>query len=182
MKTFFAFVILFSLSNGAIAQSGPIPGGLPGAGGLPGVGLPGVGLPGSPTIDPTTGQPIPSVPRLSGITKPKAMTACRLEFQVADQIFFVNSIGGNFLLNVSHTSPKGEHAFTIQGEFLPGAGAEVGMLDFEAKLMESNLDDGVNGEYNSKGSTTVKKDQSQQLATLGHHILSLTVKDVQEKK
>ena len=70
----------------------------------------------------------------------------------------------------------------FQGEFLPGPGAEVGMLDFEAKLMESNLDDGVNGEYNSKGSTTVKKDQSQQLATLGHHVLSLTVKDVQEKK
>jgi hypothetical protein len=110
------------------------------------------------------------------------MTAHRLEFQVADQMFFVNSIGGNFVLNVLHTSPDGERAFTIQGEFLPGAGAEVGMLDFEAKLMESNLDDGVNGEYNSKGSTTVKKDQSQQLATLGHHVLSLTVKDVQEKK
>ena len=110
------------------------------------------------------------------------MTAHRLEFQVADQIFFVNSIGGNFLLNVSHTSLDGERAFTIQGEFLPGTGAEVGMLDFEAKLMESNPDDGVNGEYNSKGSTTVKKDQSQQLATLGHHVLSLTVKDVQEKK
>ena len=114
--------------------------------------------------------------------KPNAVVAYRLEFQVAEQIFFVNSIGGNFLLDVSHTSPDGERAFTIQGEFLPGAGAEVGMLDFEAKLMESNLDDGVNGEYNSKGSTTVKKDQSQQLATLGHHVLSLTVKDVQEKK
>ena len=94
----------------------------------------------------------------------------------------MNSIGGNFLLNASHTSLDGERAFTIQGEFLPDAGAEVGMLDFEAKLMESNLDDGVNGEYNSKGSTTVKKDQSQQLATLGHHVLSLTVKGVQEEK
>ena len=69
----------------------------------------------------------------------------------------MNSIGGSVLLNVSHTSPVGERVFSIQGEFLPGAGAEVGMLDFEAKLMESNLDDGVNGECNSKGSTTVKK-------------------------
>ena len=94
----------------------------------------------------------------------------------------MNSIGGSVLLNVSHTSPDGERVFTIQGEFLPGASVEVGMLDFEAKLMESNLDDGVNGEYNSKGSTTVKKDQSQQLATLGHHVLSLTVKKVQEEK
>ena len=56
------------------------------------------------------------------------------------------------------------------------------MLDFETKLMVSNLDDGVNGQYNSKGSTTVKKDQSQQLATLGHHVLSLTVKEAQEEK
>ena len=47
---------------------------------------------------------------------------------------------------------------------------------------EYGPDDGVNGEYSSKGSTTVIEGQSQQLATLGHHVLSLTVKDVQEKK
>ncbi|MGY8651124.1 MAG: hypothetical protein ACKVKM_10025, partial [Verrucomicrobiia bacterium] len=60
------------------------------------------------------------------------------------------------------TSPDGERAFTIQGEFLPGAGAE--------------------GNYTCQGSTTIEKGQSQQLATLGHHVLSLAVKDVQEKK
>ena len=168
MKTFFAFAILFSLSTGVVAPAVPIPAGLPGGTGIPDV------------VDPRTGLPTGSPIKLNH--KPNAIVAYRLEFQVAEQIFFVNSIGGNFLLDVSHTSPDGERAFTIQGEFLPGAGAEVGMLDFEAKLMESNLDDGVNGEYNSKGSTIVKKDQSQQLATLGHHVLSLTVKDVQEKK
>ena len=129
-------------------------------------------------------QAAPKAPKppIKLIHKPKAMVAYRLEFQVADQIYFVNSIGGNFLLNVSHTSLNGERAFTIQGEFLPGAGAEAGMLDFKATLMESNLDDGVEGNYTCQGSTILKKGQSQQLATLGHHVLSLTVKDVQEKK
>lgn len=129
-------------------------------------------------------QTAPKAPKppIKLIHKPKVMTAHRLEFQMADQIFFVNSIGGNFLLNVSHTSPDGERVFMIQGEFLPSAGAEAGVLDFEAKFMESDPGDGVNGEYSSKGSTTVIEGQSQQLATLGHHVLSLTVKDVQEKK
>ena len=129
-------------------------------------------------------QAAPKAPKppIKLIHKPKAMVAYRLEFQVADQIYFVNSIGGNFLLNVSHTSLNGERAFTIQGEFLPGAGAAAGMLDFKATLMESNLDDGVEGNYTCQGSTILKKGQSQQLATLGHHVLSLTVKDVQEKK
>ena len=129
-------------------------------------------------------QAAPKAPKppIKLIHKPKAMVAYRLEFQVADQIHFVNSIGGNFLLNVSHTSLNGERAFTIQGEFLPGAGAAAGMLDFKATLMESNLDDGVEGNYTCQGSTILKKGQSQQLATLGHHVLSLTVKDVQEKK
>lgn len=63
MKTFFVFAILFSLSIGAIAQSGPIPGFLPGApGGYAGGGFP-------------------------RITKPEVMTAHRLEFQVAEQVF-----------------------------------------------------------------------------------------------
>ena len=132
MKTISAFAVLFSLSIGAFAQS--IPGALP-------------------SLHPILKAPKPPSKL---IHKPKAMTAHRLEFQVADQMFFVNSIGGNFLLNVLHTSPDGERAFTIQGEFLPSAGAE--------------------------GSTTIKKGQSQQFATLGHHVLSLAVKDVQEKK
>ena len=129
-------------------------------------------------------QAAPKAPKppIKLIHKPKAMVAYRLEFQVADQIYFVNSIGGNFLLNVSHTSLNGERAFTIQGEVLPGAGAAAGMLDFKATLMESNLDDGVEGNYTCQGSTILKNGQAQQLATLGHHVLSLTVKDVQEKK
>jgi hypothetical protein len=49
------------------------------------------------------------------------MTAHRLEFQVSDQTFFVNSIGGNFALNMAHASPDDQRAFTIQGEFSPGA-------------------------------------------------------------
>jgi hypothetical protein len=138
MKTISAFAVLFSLSIGAFAQS--IPGALP-------------------SLHPILKAPKPPIKL---IHKPKAMTAHRLEFQVADQMFFVNSIGGNFLLNVLHTSPDGERAFTIQGEFLPGAGAE--------------------GNYTCQGSTTIEKGQSQQLATLGHHVLSLAVKDVQEKK
>ena len=154
MKTISAFAVLFSLSIGAFAQSTP--------GALP-------------SLHPILKAPKPPIKL---IHKPKAMTAQRLEFQVADQMFFVNSIGGNFALNVAHTSPNGERAFTIQGEFVPGAGAEAGMLDFKATLMESNLDDGAEGNYTCQGSTTIKKGQSQQLATLGHHVLSLAVKDV----
>ena len=167
MKSFAAFAILFSLTHGAIAQIAP---GIPGVPVVPGV------IPG--------GTPIPTAPQppIQLIHKPKAMVAYRLEFQVADQTFFVNSIGGNFALNVAHTSPNGERAFTIQGEFLPGGGLATGMLDFEATLMESNLDDGAEGNYTCQGSTLLKKGQSQQLATLGHHVLSLTVKEVQEKK
>ena len=75
-------------------------------------------------------QAAPKAPKppIKLIHKPKAMVAYRLEFQVADQIYFVNSIGGNFLLNASHTSLNGERAFTIQGEFLPGGcgGGDVG--------------------------------------------------------
>ena len=129
-------------------------------------------------------QAAPKAPKppIKLIHKPIAMTAHRLEFQVADQTFFVNSIGGNFALNMAHTSPNDELAFTIQGEFVPGAGAAAGMLEFKATLMESNLDDGAEGNYTCQGSTTLKKGQAQQLATLGHHVLSLTVKDVQIKK
>ena len=83
---------------------------------------------------------------------------------------------------MAHTSPNDERAFTIQGELVPGAGAAAGMLEFKATLMESNLDDGAEGNYTCQGSTTVKKGQAQQLATLGHHVLSLTVKDVEIKK
>ena len=129
-------------------------------------------------------QAAPKAPKppIKLIHKPIAMTAYRLEFQVAAQTFFVNSIGGNFALNMAHTSPNDERAFTIQGEFVPGAGAAAGMLEFKATLMESNLDDGAGGNYTCQGSTTLKKGQAQQLATLGHHVLSLTVKDVQIKK
>ncbi len=164
MKTIAAFAILFSLTTGAFAQ----PSGLPGGGGIPGV------IPGT----------IPTAPKptIKLIHKPKAMVAYRLEFLVADQTFFVNSIGGNFVLNMAHTAPSGERAFTIQGEFLPGEGLAAGMLDFKATLLESNLDDGAEGNYTCQGSTLLKKGQAQQLATLGHHVLSLTVKEVQEKK
>ncbi|MBC8324460.1 MAG: hypothetical protein H8E27_02380 [Verrucomicrobia subdivision 3 bacterium] len=164
MKTLLAFGILFNLITGTIGQTAP---------GFPSV--PGV-IPG--------GIPVPAAPKppIKLIHKPKAMVAYRLEFQVADQIFFVNSIGGNFALNTSHITPNGERAFTIQGEFLPGAGVAAGMFEFKGTLLESNLDNGAEGNYTCQGSTLFKKGQAQQLATLGHHVLSLTVKEVREKK
>ena len=157
MKRIVAITIFSAMAIGVMAQPSQVPG-IPGGGVIP-------------------GAPNP----IKLIQKPKAMVAYRLEFQVADQVFFVNSIGGKFILNVAHNTPKGERAFTVQGEFLPGVGVEAGMLDFEATLLESNLDEGVDGDYTCKGGSTIKKGQSQQLATLGHHVLSLTVKDVAVK-
>jgi len=141
---------------GIFAMAQPKPGVVPGGGAIPG-----------------------GIPTLPAPVAPKELSAYRLEFKVADQVFFINSMGGDFLMKFSHLTPKGDRAFSVAGEFIPGTGKMAGLLNFEATFSESNNDEGIEGEYTCKGSSRIKNGQAQQLATLGHHVLSLTVKEAE---
>ncbi len=159
---------------GILAMAQPKPGVVPGGGAIPGGTAPGTGVPG--IIPGGVPGGIPAVP---APVVPKELPAYRLEFKVADQVFFVNSMGGEFLMKFSHLTPKGDRALSITGEFIPGTGKMAGLLNFEATFSESDNDQGIEGEYTCKGSSRIKNGQAQQLATLGHHVLALTVKEAE---